>query len=54
MRGLRRRFLGEAASIAFLNISDLLLTGRRGETAFDRAEALPGRCYLLEGKEYYP
>jgi hypothetical protein len=51
---LRRRFLGKAASVAFLNISDLLLTGRRGETAFDRAEALPGRCYLLEGKEYYP
>ncbi|NNJ69265.1 MAG: glycosyltransferase family 2 protein [Boseongicola sp.] len=51
---LRRRFLGEAASVAFLNLSDLLLAGRRGETAFDRAEELPGRCYLLEGKEYYP
>ena len=54
LEALRRRFLGEAASVAFLNISDLLLTGRQGETAFDRAEELPGRCYLLEGKEYYP
>ena len=51
---LRRRFLGEASSVAFLNISDLLLVGRGGENAFDRAEQAPGRCVLLEGREYYP
>lgn len=54
LEALRRRFLATTRSVAFLNISDLLLTGRQGESAFDRAEELPGRCYLLEGREYYP
>ena len=54
LEALRRRFLSAARAVAFLDIADLLLAGRRGQTAFERAETAPGRCVLLEGREYYP
>lgn len=50
---LRRRFLAQARSVAFLDIADLLLP-QDGPGAFARAEAGPGRVVPLQGREYYP
>ena len=54
LEALRRRFLAKAASVAFLDVSDLMLGGDGEATAFDRAEGSPGEVVLMEGTEYYP
>ena len=50
---LRRRFLAQAAAVAFVDVSDLLLVDR-GMTVLDRAIAEPGQVVRLEGREMYP
>ncbi len=50
---LRRRFLDRAAAVAFVDVSDLLLTDR-SSTVLDRAIAAPGQVIRLEGREMYP
>ncbi len=53
LESLRRRFLSKAAAVAFVHVSDLLLT-ENGVTAFDRAIAAPGEVIPLAGREVYP
>ncbi|MCG6883017.1 MAG: glycosyltransferase family 2 protein [Silicimonas sp.] len=51
---LRHRFLAAAKSVAFANISDLILAPPSGPTVFELAAAHPGRCIPLQGIETYP
>ena len=53
LEALRRRYLAKAASVAFLDVSDLMLASDGEASAFERAEAMPGETILMEGTEYY-
>ncbi len=51
---LRHRFLAGAQAVAFVNIGDLILPLKTGETVFDRAAAASGAAVPLRGLETYP
>ena len=53
LESLRRRFLANAAAVAFVDVSDLLLMDRE-VTVFDRAINDTGNVVRLEGREMYP
>ena len=53
LEALRRRWLGRARAVAYLDIADLLVPDR-GASVFDRAAAEPDRVVPLVGQEVYP